>query len=98
LQNDHCRVILIICRKLVATSRSFLAGGILFNAAPMPSCQVVAVAVVVVAVAVVVVAVAAGAAENLIHHTSPLSLYLPSVQMRRAENMQHQCTVSVVIQ
>jgi len=86
LQNDHCRVILIIFRKLVATSRSFLAGGILLNAAPMPSCQVV------------VVAAAAGAAENLIHHTSPLSLYLPSVQMRRAENMQHQCTVSVVIQ
>jgi hypothetical protein len=34
----------------------------------------------------------------LIHHTSPLSLYSPSVQMIRAENMQHQCTVSVVIQ
>jgi len=77
---------LIICLKLVATSRSFLGGGILFNAAPMPSCQVVAVAV------------AAGAAENLIHHTSPLSLYSPSVQMIRAENMQHQCTVSVVVQ
>jgi hypothetical protein len=64
LKNNHCRVILIICGKLVATSRSFLAGGILLNAAPMPSCQVVVVAV-----------AAAGAAENLIHHTSPLSLY-----------------------
>jgi len=91
LKNDHCRVILIICCKLVATSRSFLAGGILLNAAPMPSCQVVVALV-------AVVVVAAGAAENLIHHTSPLSLYSPSVQMIRAENMQHQCTVSVVIQ